>query len=129
MYCDAGASETENALIALSGVGGVLFHVNDLEGAGRVFQRVLDGQRALAGGGDTQNLASALDRLSLVLGRTRENPSEAVALAREALAMRRRLFGEVHPDVTLSLSNLATLLSGQKSFDEAIELANQSVSK
>ncbi|MBE7508492.1 MAG: tetratricopeptide repeat protein [Planctomycetia bacterium] len=127
MYCGAGAGETDDALTALSGVGGVLFRVNDSKEAESVFRKVLDGRRALTGAGDSETLAGALDRLSIVMGRNRENPAEAVALAREALAMRRRLFGEVHPDVTLSLSNLASLLSDRKQFDEAISLGNQSI--
>jgi tetratricopeptide (TPR) repeat protein len=41
--------------------------------------------------------------------------------------MRRRLFGELHPDIALSLSNLAGILSGQGQFDDALEIARQSV--
>lgn len=127
MYVGAGEGDSEDALTALSGVGGVLFHVRDNNGAESVFRKVLEKRKALASGRDSEQLASAIDRLSVAASRNQSDLTEAEALAREALAMRRRLFGEVHPDVTLSLSNLASILSQRQKFDEAIDLGKQSV--
>jgi tetratricopeptide (TPR) repeat protein len=41
--------------------------------------------------------------------------------------MRRRLFGELHPDVALGLTNLSRMLSEDKQFDESITLCEQAI--
>ncbi len=128
LFVAAGAGETSDALAALMGVGGVLYRTGYYDDAEAHFRRVADGRRKLAKNGDSSELASSLDRLAIVVDRDgKNNFEEAEKYAREALAMRRRLFGDLHPDVALSLSNLSSMLSGKKRFDEAVELSTQSI--
>ena len=52
---------------------------------------------------------------------------EAVELAEEALALRRSLLGERHPDVATSLNNLALLYSAQGRYGEAEPLLEEAL--
>ena len=53
-------------------------------------------------------MARSLDQLALYVDR-QGRWAEADSLYREALAMRRRLLGDEHPDVAATMNNLATV--------------------
>ncbi|MDX2229908.1 MAG: tetratricopeptide repeat protein [Leptolyngbyaceae cyanobacterium bins.349] len=53
--------------------------------------------------------------------------AEAVPLVERALAIRKRILGERHPDVALSLNNLASLYSAQGRYSEAEPLDRRSL--
>ncbi len=122
-----GAGQTKEGLASLSGIGGVLYRVNDLKGAEPIFREVLEGRRTLYRGTDNDDLASAMERVAIVVSDRHGDMAECESLEREALAMRRRLYGEFHPEVALSLSNLASMMHQARRFDEAIDLSRQSV--
>ena len=46
---------------------------------------------------------------------------EAAELYREALAVRRRVLGDAHPDTLISMNNLGVLLQDQGELEEAAE--------
>jgi len=127
LYVAAGAGESGNAVSALSAIGGVLFRTRNFSGAETSFRKVLDARRRLANNEDSANLASSLDRLAVLLSYGKNEYAESETLQREALAMRRRLYGELHPEVALGLSNLAANLGSQGRFDDAIEFNKQSI--
>ena len=52
---------------------------------------------------------------------------EAIALAEEALAIRVELLGQSHPDVAISLNNLAELYSSLARYEEAIPIFQQAL--
>jgi tetratricopeptide (TPR) repeat protein len=53
--------------------------------------------------------------------------SEAIPLAEQVLGLRRRVFGENHPDVATGLSNLAGLYQAQGRYSEAEPLLQQAL--
>ncbi len=117
----------DDSIDSLSSVGGVLFRVNDMKGAAAIFRTVYERRLARSEGRDSASLASSMDRLSLVLRNDEATFTEAEAMSRAALHMRQRLFGALHPDVALSLSNLAGLLAKQRKFEEAIPLSEEAI--
>ena len=52
---------------------------------------------------------------------------EAEQLYRQALALRRKLFGESHPSLAITMNNLATLLRAKGNYEEAEALFRQSL--
>ena len=67
--------------------------------------------RASRAGTGEDNLAFALMELG--------KPEEAEPLTRLALAMKRQLYGEDHPETALGLNNLAYVLESRKRYDDA----------
>ncbi len=73
------------------------------------------------------------EKAALLLARTgyylneRGRYSEAEPLYQQALEMRKRLLGDEHPDVALSLNNLAGLYDSQGRYSEAEPLYQQSL--
>jgi tetratricopeptide (TPR) repeat protein len=51
----------------------------------------------------------------------------AVEYSKQALAMRRDLFGERHPDIATSLSNLGSVYGDQGDFQRALEFSEQAL--
>jgi serine/threonine-protein kinase len=71
-----------------------------------------------------RKVATDLHNLSIALWRRGEY-GEALPLAEEALALRRRIHGEEHTDVASTLMALASILSASGEYDRAEELNRQ----
>lgn len=67
-----------------------------------------------------------LDKAASYL-RERGQYAEAKPLFQTALTLRRQMFGETHPDIATSLSNLASLHKDQRQYSEAESLYRQSL--
>ena len=127
LYVEAGAGDTPDALSAFSNVGAFYYRMGRIDEAIANFRTTLEKRLLLVKGADDSGVASSMDRLSIAVNRAGKAPDEALRLARGALAMRRRLFGKVHPEIALSLVNLASILAGQGQLEEAIKLADESL--
>ncbi len=123
----AGAADTHNALVAFGGPGGVYFRTNEFSKAEPIFRETLERRRRQSQGADSGSLATAIERLGVTIDRDVARQDESLKLVREAYEMRRRVFGEVHPDVALSLSNLAALAESRGQLEESIDFSRQSI--
>jgi len=124
LYTAAGAGETAGALSALSGVGSVMFRTNRVAEAAPIFREVLEGRRRLAGGADSDSVADSMERVALTLP---EGDPETLVLMRSAVEMRRRLYGDEHPEVGVGMMNLASAMFNQGQREEGIELGKEAV--
>ncbi|TVQ63770.1 MAG: serine/threonine protein kinase [Phycisphaerales bacterium] len=121
-YEAAGLADTADALIAFGGPGGIYIRTRRFAEAESVITELIERHRSLSGGDDTRALATVIERLGLVFRLSDESRlEEAEALMLEAYEMRRRLFGDVHPDIALSLSNLAAIAARRGRHEEALE--------
>lgn len=109
---------------SLADLGGALYWLGRYGEAEEVLREAIDLARLQ--GVETQEHAGALNDLSLVM-QFRRQLDEAERLGREALAMRRRLFGEHHPDIGVSFNNLAVLMHMKGDLEAAEELHRRSV--
>jgi len=73
-----------------------------------------------------KELASSLNNLAQ-LYHSQGRYSEAESLYRQALALKRKLLGQEHPDVATSLNNLAGLYESQGRYSEAEPLHSQAL--
>ena len=74
-----------------------------------LYRQALEIKRRLLEGHANADLAYTLNSFGTLLW-NRGRSGEAEPLLREALAVRRTVYGEVHPEVSTSLNNLASLL-------------------
>jgi len=119
--------ETAHTMTVL---GVVLLHTGDLVGAESTTRQAVEILRRDGSGGvgpvpgtsptSTRHplLARALHSLGFVL-RTQERLAEAEEAYREALRLRRELYGPSHPDVLETQGNLAVALEGRGKYEEA----------
>ncbi len=89
---------------------------------------------ARTGGGDPSQLATTISGLATNLGE-QGRYAEALQLHQQALELRRKLFGDSHPDVAISLSNIGFVLGRQgdhgaanKSLAAAVAIGRKGVS-
>lgn len=87
------------------------FRAGDLEGADRLFQRIVRGIEQTRGA-DHPEVAKSLSRLAAVRF-ARQMPDDAEKLYRRAFAIDRKAHGDAHPAVAQDLGNLAQLLMRQ----------------
>ena len=128
-HAAADQADSADALAALSAVGGVYYRLNDYDKAEPIFRDVLERRRRLYGLRDHKQVAESLSRLGLIYAARPGDEKNAVKFTREAIAMSRRIFGDVHPDVAVGLNNLASTLSRMGRFDEALAAANESLAQ
>ncbi len=109
-----------NAEIAgtLKDLARVMDKAGDLNGAIPVMRYVVAMQRQLRGAAPDPTLAEAINDLALLL-EERGTYDESEKMYREALAMKRRVFGDNHPEVAMGLNNLAAALQDQGDLEHA----------
>ena len=96
----------------------------DYRGAEPLLREQLDIRRAAAGGGDSVTVAVALNDLA-VNATWRLNYAEAESLYLESLAILRRILGDDHPEVVITLENLGFVYYRTKRYDENLRLLDQ----
>jgi len=109
-----------------STVGTFHWYLKEFDEAIELLQEAVRVERAVYAGRDHESLASSLSNLALALsdaGRWGES-REAFD---EALAMRRRLYGENHPDVAWTMNNIGWAMFQRKECAEAIPLFERAV--
>ena len=123
---------------AMNNLGIVLRRKSDYDAAEQYYREALAIQQATLGkqhpsiAETMNNLAVVLRRIHALskaeaLDRRTKALEEAEALHRQALAMRRALFGSTHPEVAKSLSNLGVLFTDKKAYDEADSLYREAL--
>lgn len=126
-YIDAGLGMTPNAWHALSGVAGVHVRQRQYGEAIPILREVLAGFDELGDEIKPDSVASAKSRLSVALNAVDRNSEEAVRLAEEALAIRRNLYGQSHPDIAESLTNLSVFLFYRGEQERAFERGSEAI--
>ncbi|MBS0578353.1 MAG: tetratricopeptide repeat protein [Proteobacteria bacterium] len=96
----------------------VMDAAGDLNGAIPVMRYAVTMQRELNHNEPDPALAEAINDLALLL-EERGTYEESEKLYREALAMKRRVFGEKHPEVAMGLNNLAAALQDEGDLEHA----------
>ena len=71
-------------------------------------------------------MAAGLNNLARLL-QAQGKLDEATPLFKESLAIRKKVFGDEHPDVGESLNNIALVLQAQSKYDEATPLYKESL--
>jgi tetratricopeptide (TPR) repeat protein len=102
----------------------VLFGMGDFAGAESMFREVLAAERR--GGGQRPTLAMALDNLASAMQEQGKLP-EAEPLVREALEMRRRIYGDQDHRVAYSLVNLGSILASTGRSEEAERMLRDAI--
>lgn len=117
--CDANASACSRRYV---GLANLLIKVNRPTDA----LVELEAGSKLVAGGDSADAARVLDTYAYQ-HREQGRFDEAEPYALSALEMRRRLFGDVHPDVAKSYYSLALLMQEARQRERAIEFARQAL--
>ena len=117
---------TDEAASMLETLGELRQEAGDLLGAEAPFREALAMRRALVREGDDAGTAAVLHDLALTLYDLAEY-DEAERHYADALAMRRRLFGDLHPDVARTLRGYSALLRRRDRFDEAEPLIREAL--
>ncbi len=106
---------------ATAELGGMLRREGRLDEAEPLLRQALEAQRALGTDYDLAVASTARNLASLLRDRrTPEASEEAEVLYEEAIAIRRRILGEVHPEVAVAINSYAMLLDREGDIDGAI---------
>ena len=116
--------DAEEILATQSDLATLLYNTGDYSEAGRLFREVLSQYRETLG--THPQTAQVLSDYAAVLN-AEGNSDEAIAAHREALDMRREVFGESHPRVAQSLSYLGWALQSQGQVEEAEPLYREAL--
>ena len=96
----------------------------DYDGAEPLLREQLEIRRAAAGSGGSAEVAVALNDLA-VNAMWRTNYSEAEQFYLESLATLRRIFGDEHPEVAITMENLGGVYYRTQRYDETLRLLDQ----
>ena len=113
--------DTPSAAYGVLNVGTSLKHLRRYKEAQEKYLYAMELAKA---GGNDRLVATVLNNLG-ALRKTLNDARGAENFDRQALELRRRLFGNEHLDVAQSLNNLAVSLSQQKKYDQAEELLRE----
>ncbi len=107
VYRTLGATNSPQAADALASIAAALHAQNKLEAAETAFRIALAATRASYG--EHPRLGTLLHDIGTLFN-DRHKPTEAEAALKEAVVLRRKLLGPVHPDLAYSLYGLAEVL-------------------
>jgi TPR repeat protein len=120
-------SEHPDVLNSLNSLAGLFQLRGNPTEAEVMYREILRRQEKMEKVEDPADFARTQCNLALVL-QTQGKDAESLALHREALSMRRKLFGNEHPDIAESLNGLAGILEHQGKLAEAEALVREALS-
>jgi tetratricopeptide (TPR) repeat protein len=112
--------------MTLEALGGLVLFQRRFDEADALFSESLRLNRELYGEDDARFVGHVLGSVAVLRTKQGRLP-EAEALNRQILQMRRDHYGDQHPQVALSLHNLAHVLLRQEKHAEAVELFRESL--
>jgi len=119
----AKSSDAAAASRALVALGEMHAGQGDREGAARYWRQALAKQESAATGSESENVAMILNVLAQAV-----DPADAVPLLRRALALDRKLFGPVHPEVGATDQLLAGALLRSGHATDAVSPGREALS-
>lgn len=121
----AARARWDRAAIAaiLNNLGGALQNLGDTQGAEARVAEAVSVSRTLQGEEARRGLAASLSSLAGILGAAGRY-RESIGFFKEAIAIKRELFGESHQEYATTLLNLATIYSNLGEAELAVEHAS-----